>query len=521
VAQSEVAPVPAFAAVDAGASPPPGDSLPPKVRRWLSRGLLAATGVILLVLLVPRLAPGVCFGDGGGLQLASVTLGITHPPGYAVYASLGYLVSRIPGLDPPYAINLACLSAGIIAVLICAGLQIRLGVHPAVACAVSLLVAGHPRVWWNLQEPEVYMPTLALLACTTWLLLSYARSGRRSRLLLAAFCWGIAMAARPPVLFTLPGLLLAWWYASRRWERSGRASARSFGIATLAAASPVFYAFGYTWVRDAPDTPYNYIEQYNHEFHVVPPVEAGPKAKFERVMWQMTARQFAGQMGNTGSGIRSKLRWLQNDLFVYRPARCSVLALAALGGIVTYRRSRTLFWMLSALAVGGSAFVCLYQVYGDAADTLPVIFAVAVFSGAVLSVLLPEDAGLFRSGLALGLFGFVVAYTFIDAPHRSHAGQAADATRFLDELDVATLPPRALVCSPYHYSTPLWYAQTVLTDRDDILVLNAGMDEWQRLSERERGRPLFATVEPGRNTGFTATPYRNIWRLERAPLAEP
>jgi hypothetical protein len=115
----------------------------------------------------------------------------------------------------------------------------------------------------------------------------------------------------------------------------------------------------------------------------------------------------------------------------------------------------------------------------------------------------------------------MVAYTFIDAPHRSHAGQAADATRFLEEVDVATLPPRALVCSPYHYSTPLWYAQTVQTGRDDILVLNAGMDEWRRLSESERGRPLFATVQPGKNAGFTATPYRNIWRLERMPEDAP
>lgn len=482
---------------------------------------MAATGVILLVLLVPRLPPGVCYGDGGGLQLASVTLGITHPPGYAVYASLGYLVSRIPGLDPPYAINLACLSAGLITILICADLQIRLGLHPAMACAVSLLFAADPRVWRNLQQPEVYIPTLALLAGSTWLLLSYARTGRRSRLLLAAFCWGIALAARPPVLFTLPGLLLAWWCASRRWQPSWRTSARSFAAATLAAALPVIYAFGYTWVRDAPGTLYNYIEQYNHEFRVMPPVGAGPKAKFERVMWQMTARQFAGQMGNSWPGIRSKIRWLKNDLFDYRPTRFGMLALVMLGGVVAFRRSPTLFWMLLALGIGGSTFVCLYQVYGDAADTLPVIFSVAVLVGAILSVLLPENAGWVRSGLALGLFGLVVAYTFIDAPHRSYAGRAADATGFLREVDVATLPPRALVCSPYHYSMPLWYAQSVLTERHDIFVLNAGMNEWLRLSERERGRPLFATVEPGRNAGFTATPYRNIWRLERVPLAEP
>lgn len=63
---------------------------------------IAASVAVVFVgaLAWPHLPPSICFSDGGDLQLASVTLGIMHPPGYAGYTTLGWLVSRIPGVDP-------------------------------------------------------------------------------------------------------------------------------------------------------------------------------------------------------------------------------------------------------------------------------------------------------------------------------------------------------------------------------------------------------------------------------------
>jgi len=471
--------------------------------------------------MVPRLPPGVCFGDSGGLQLASSTLGITHPPGYAVYASLGYLVTRLPWVDPAYAVTLACLIVGIAGVLLSAALQIQLGVHAAAACAFSLLFAANPRVWSNLQVAEVYLPTLTLLAASACLLVFYERTGRRGCLWLAALCWGLALAARPPVLFTLPGVLAAWGRARRRWERSWRQGLTSFLLAAVSAALPGVYALGYLWVRDTPATRYNYIEQYNEEFGLLPPTSAGPGAKWERVLWLSSARQFAGQMGNSWSGVRSKLRWMGYELSSYRPVTLWILALAALGAVVAFRRSHTGFCMLLGMAAGNVVFLCLYRVHGDAADTLALLLAATVFAGLAVSAVLPARAGRWRGIACLALWASTAAYTMLDASDRRCASAAADATVFLTEVDMATLPPRAILCATWHHATALWYAQKVLTRRDDVRIVNARVSEWQRLTRGTSDRPVFATVRPEPDQHPGATAFRNLWRLDEPPATSP
>ena len=176
-----------------------------KLRRadWIAPGLAV---VFISVLAIPRLPPGVCFADAGDLQLASATLGIMHPPGYAGYATLGWFVSRVPGVDPAYMVSLACFASGLTAIWFCMLLQIRLGVSSWIAGALGLALTAHPRVWSNLLAPEVYAPTLALLAGAAYLLVRSVHRGVRRDMLLAALLYGLALANRPPLLFMLPYL---------------------------------------------------------------------------------------------------------------------------------------------------------------------------------------------------------------------------------------------------------------------------------------------------------------------------
>ena len=67
---------------------------------WSDRLAILIAVMVIAAVTVPRLPPGICYGDSGDLQTASATLGIAHPPGYAGYVTLGYLITRIPGVDP-------------------------------------------------------------------------------------------------------------------------------------------------------------------------------------------------------------------------------------------------------------------------------------------------------------------------------------------------------------------------------------------------------------------------------------
>jgi len=70
---------------------------------------VALTITAIAVATIPRLPPGIRKGDSGGIQLAAAALGITHPPGYGGFVSLGYLFTLVTGVDPARAVSFACL----------------------------------------------------------------------------------------------------------------------------------------------------------------------------------------------------------------------------------------------------------------------------------------------------------------------------------------------------------------------------------------------------------------------------
>ena len=441
---------------------------------WFDRFLIALVILVLAGVTIPQLPPGICYGDSGGLQLASATLGITHPPGYAGYVSLGFIATLVPGVSPAYMVSLACLAAGLVALLLGILMQVRLGVPPGLAGAVVLCLTAHPRIWANLLIPEVYMPSLAFLAASTYLLVKYTRLGRRHDLILAGLLFGVVLANRPPVVLTLPFFLGAWWLAEKGRTTSWWRSVRVLLLAAGAAAVPVVYSLGYLWVRDTPRTPFNYIAQYNDEFHVLPETGAGAPAKLERVVWHATGRQFHDRLGITWAGARLRLIWLRNRLLPTRLLTFTIgLIIVLFGAVVAFRRCPSSTLLLVGFAVASIVFVCAYKVTDAAADFLPLLFAVAVLGGAALSSLFAARRARPAQAATVLILAAAVVFTLFHAPRRYPAGRAADARPYLALIEWETLPTNTMICSSWFRSCPLWYAQHVLGRRPDIEVINA------------------------------------------------
>lgn len=538
------------------------------------RWVIVATLALVVAVTVGRLPPSIGFDDFGDMQLASTTLGIMHPPGYSGYVSLGYLLTRLPGVDPAYMVSVSCLASGIVALLLCILIQVRLGVSVWIACAWCLILLSHPQVWSNLVAPEVYTPTLMFLAAAVYLLVKYAHLGARRDLFLSAVLFGVALANRPPVLFALPFFLVAWWLARSRWESSWQRSAVSFSLAAACAALPVLYLLGFLWLRDRPESTYNYIEQYNAQWKFLPSSEDGWQAKAERIRWHVTGMQFKESMGNTWRGVRQKLRWLRHQVFAYsfEEILCALVPASALGLAISFRRRKITAWVLIGLATisviaatvyhltgrladllapamivslqGGTmlivavglvftyrrcrvagcllvgmaiatiVFVSAYRVYGQSADILPLLFSGAVLGGVAVSPLIARQSDKVRWVVLVGFLAVMAVVTVVDAPRRRHTGERADATSYLAELDMSTLPPNSLICTGWHRWPPLRYAQILLTPRPDIQIINADPRNWLRMIAGFHDRPVFFTHVYQEVQHLSFTKHRNLWRVE-------
>lgn len=492
------------------------------IRSWprliRSERLAIGLGVAVIVLVtLPRLPPGICFGDSGDLQLAARTLGIMHPPGYTGLVTIGFLTTLMPGVNPAYMITLGCLVSGVIALWLCMMLQVRLGVNAWVASAIVLALTATHRVWSNLITPEVYAPSLMFLVSAIYLLVKYGRLGRHRDLYFATLLFGMAVANRPTVVWSLPFFVAAWWMISNRLGDSLRASLRTLPLCILLVSLPGLYALGYLWVRDSPDTTFNYIELKRLEFEELPDARDGTEAKLQRLWWQATAREFKMYMGNSWHGVKNRFRWMKQEYFLYRPVLLGIVLLYCLFGVLlAFRRCKVSGILLIGVVVGNTIFICTYNIYGHAADLLPILFSASVLAGVATSVLIPRRCIGSRRTIAIAALTVAAVATIWDAPHRALRAPV-DATGFLAELDMQTLPRDSMICSVWHHSTVLWYAQFTETDRDDILIVNTTPAHWRKWIEKNPQRPAFVAAKSASLRDYDQTPYRNIFRVERRP----
>lgn len=509
---------------------------------WSEWLVVAATAAVVSAVTVPRLPPGICFGDAGGFQLAAATLGITHPPGYAGYVSIAHVVSWLPGIDAPLAVTLLCHLSGLAVVTLGILFQVRLGAHVLIASALALLLCAWPQVWTNLFKAEVYLPSLALLALSAYLLCKYAALGGRRYLYVAALLFGLVVANRPPAALALPFVLAAWWVGRARWEKGWASAGRTLAVLTMLAAVPGVYSFGYYWLRDTKSNPYNYLEVINAETHELPEALEGPRARLRRVLWHAGAEQFRYLMGNDWKGIRAKFRWLRTELLsnslvdavdgslmVFLPSGHQAIAAglllgpATLGLWLTLRRSLPAALLLMGMLTASVAFVCYYRIFADAADVRPLFWSLVVLMGVGLSPIFPARAADHaRAAAGAAVLALTVAVTWIDAPERIWPSPRPDARSFLEQVNLASLPRDAVIYASWPEATPLWYARLFLTPRPDVTIINAQCHNWWSMFRPEWERRTFAAAAAAPPwPGYQWVREGGLLRLMRVEWSQP
>ena len=484
----------------------------------LERCILALTTVLIVAIALPRVAPGVCFDDPGDLQTACATLGIAHPPGYTLFAAAGWLLCTLLFfVEPAYVITLACLASMVAALVWTMLLLRRAGVHMLTAGALVLLLLTHDSVWKNAVVPEVYAPSLACLAGATYALMRYGDQRGRAFLIVAALLLGVLLISRPPSVLFLPGFVAALFVIERRHAPDAlRPFTRTVALAAATAFVPIALGVTLVLARDVSANPYNYIEQYAEMNDALPDQNGDFASRWQRATWMVTAGEYRDMVDASWTKVRGKARWVRRQLGVYDtvPFVCA-LAILALGGLVLLRRRGDLFAAVACIMVGQVVYLLLYRVHGLAADLLPVLFAVVLISGAALATLFPARPSRFRMALMIAVYTATGVWVYYSQATRIDYAASVDATGYVRQACLETLPPRAVVISEWHHSRPLLYASCVEIDRPDVTILTGDVHLWNDALERIADRPVLFTMRPEPPQGWRVSPWKNLWRVER------
>lgn len=469
---------------------------------------------------LPSLPQGPCLGDAGELQLASAVLGIAHSPGYAAYISLAHVATWLPGVTPAYAVTLACLCAGVVALTLLALLAIRLGANPWIAAASALALTAHPRVWQNLITPEIYIFSLAFILAAAVCMATYLRRGSRGHLFFAAFLLGITIANRPPLILAAPFFIAAWWMSPFRREGTPSFQLRTLALLAISASLPGVYTLGYFFVRDTPETRYNYIEQHNAETPELPESTAGVAAKWERVRWLVSGREFYYLAGANWNQMRAKLRWMRYEVIGRELLPSAALGLLCIAGLIgSLRRNAPLCAILAAIALPPAAYMLYVRNFGQAADSMPLLATVAILAAVGVSRVAPSRSDGLRTLVAVGVFVATLWYTFDDLSHRPKYGEKGDASGFLADVRMNDMPRDAVILTFWTHAAPLLYERIANTDRSDIRIIISQPANWIALADRFSDRAIYVTINSSQVASRTPYFEHNLWRLSPPPRA--
>ncbi len=452
-------------------------------------------GLFSLALYTYTLSPSLLPADAGEYQVVGAVLGVAHPPGFALYTLLSWLVARVLFFIPPaLAINfLSALFAALTLVLLSRAVRALTRSAPAGICAA--LALGFSTTFWaqavtaNVRMPATFAVALALerlVAYRYGVMLSreaakhlptvpetlrFAQSdingqAQSSRLLsLLALALGLGVAHHGSVVFIAAVLgLYALWL-------NPRVLLRPWPL--LLGLLPFLF-----WL---------YFPLRAGAFGAPPRI-----ATLDGFLEHVLARGFRGdilQFANARD-LPSRLLVLGNILtfeFTW-----PLLALAAFGALAALRRDGP-FGAIVLLAFVVHTFVSItYQSPQTVEYLLPSYLLIAALMGFAFAEIfrLPElvtakgqslNDPIARSPnrpitqspshlVTLSFSALILTPQFLST-FPSYLVLAHDtSTRDYAETVLTVAPPNALILASWHWATPMWYLQEVEGQRPDVEV---------------------------------------------------
>ncbi len=437
---------------------------------WLA-GLLAA--LVAAAAYLPRMAPGLLWGDAAELQMAAWLAGLAHPTGYPLFLIMGWAWTHAlaPWFSPATALNLMAALLGALAVGGLAALLVHLlaegtpGLPPigqvALAVGGALWFAFSPTFWSQALIAEVYtlhtLFVVLLLAAHVALLRADGERERQRALFATALLYGLSLTHHRTTLLWVPGTLAFLALAWPRWWRSRQRVLLALMLVSLPQLLYLYVAWR------GPLTPY--LHQPLGNGQVLELYDGSLRAFLDHVAGTM----FRGELGRVAPADRLALLWRLWVENVTWPG----LLLGTLGAL-WLARAGSLAW-LALTGTGFAAHLLFGLVYGigDIEVMLIPAWVVWVLWGAVgLGRWASRRPAASRVVVGLVVLSLLAGWqytTWGDQLDRSGSRSA----RAHWETILAADPPRGavLVTNDRNEMVPFWYLQFVEGKRPDLLGL--------------------------------------------------
>ncbi|MCS6848429.1 MAG: DUF2723 domain-containing protein [Anaerolineae bacterium] len=435
--------------------------------------------------------------DSGEFQIAAITLGIPHPPGYPLFTMLGWLFAQIP-IGSPYArvSFLSVVASAATLVLVSLTVQRALSLCPPVSSSprppVSLprllagllaaMALGGSTTFWA-QATTTNIRSLTALF-TALMLYASARSarmsatGRASTLVLFAAAFGLGVGHHISLIF-IGGVLGAYvLYVAWRADRRGFGRAVAYAFAVFGATQLVWL---YLPIRDAAGArfaPGNLTTPDGFLFHVFARGFAGdmlafaaPEFLFDRLALLPTLLtfQFSAPVLAGMAVAAPVLVWQSRTLGAIWLLACAVHLFVT----ITYRAPQTVeyampCWVILCVVLGAGL--------GALADAHFLFTAKTRRREAVGNTFLPArlrgETALFRLIAFVPLLA-VIAFAGRDAVQRwpsfMYLGRDR-STRAAAEAVLRGVQPGSVILSQWHQATPMWALQDIEGLRRDVQV---------------------------------------------------
>jgi len=479
--------------------------------RWRRTGLLPLAVFLGAVgLYVATLSPGLLPADAGEFQLVGATLGIAHPPGYALYTMLAKLATLLlPFGTPAFRINLfaALTSAGTLALL---AHVVQWRTRSAAAAMVACLFLGLAATFWvQSTTANVRSLTLLFLMATIASLLHWQEEREPRWLTLAALAFGLGVGHHASLAFmAIPFAVYVLWVEPGLWREPRRWAGPALA---LVAAFAVWF---YLPIRSA----------------MQPAFDPNPIGTLRAFREHVMASGFRGDMFAYRSWPillgRARVYW---DILVLQFGMPMLLA-SLLAAIPLVRKRPRLATMLLGIWTINSLVTISYRAPQTVEYLLPAYLALAALLGfGVASLCETLQRRTVAATLLATLLLFAGMHGLSNLPSLLSLHED-DSTRRTAETLLDAAPPDALILANWHQATPLWYLQIVEGRRPDVEVAyvypegaTANETVWlRRIDEAIGERPVLVT---NRYHGYEHRDYRweafiGGWRVHDRALVD-
>ncbi len=513
--------------------------------RWVNAALQLMLFAAALALYLHTLNPDVQPADSGEFQIAALTLGIPHPPGYPLYTMLGWLVSRIPVGSPYARISfLSALAAAATLVLVSVTVQLLVASGergrkansaadcswaPVAAGIIAAVALGTSTTFWsqatttNVRSLTAFFTALMVFAAVQ----VYAAIRTQPRdlatvrryLIIFAVASGLGVGHHVSLVFTsavLSVFLLALFVRARL--------SAGMLIGALLALIATQLVWLYLPLRDAAGARF----------------APGNLTTLSGLLYHIFARGFAGDMLAFAAPqfLSDRLAVVPTLLLFEFSAAVLIATLAGLA-LLLWKRQVFVAVLLTAIAIHGFITIT-YRAPQTVEYAIPVWVMMGILFGAGLAELaavaaslvkhLPDNARLMAlrrilpaamATLLLLLGGYMVIADAAgrlssfdqlrqDRSTRTHAAGALNAAA-----------PGSVILAQWHQATPMWALQDIEGLRRDVkveYVYPRGAQPYadtfaEQAAASAQAAPTYVTsvfAVPYQTRGLVATPVGNL-----------